>query len=406
MSGEHSWAGSSVLLGHCAYRQRGGEDVAFAAEASALRALGCRVTCYTRSNEEISERGLARGARVAVRTVWARDSFRAVTRLAHAEPFAVAHFHNTFPLLSPSVYHACRQAGVAVVQTLHNYRLVCLNATLVRAGRPCELCVGRATPWPGVVYRCYRQSRRASLAVAAMLVAHRLRGTWRSAVDAYVALSEFSRDVLTRGGLPRERIEVLPNAVAPDPGPGDGSGGYALFVGRLAPEKGIAVLLDAWRCEPRLPELRILGDGPLAAAVAAAASRDPRISWPGAVAPPEVAAAMQQAALLVAPSLCYENCPLSVVEALAAGVPIVASELGALGQLVAGAGAGVLYPPGDPTALANAVVALAGSPDRRAEHSRAARRAYLARHSPDAHLQGLLRIFDLARSRTPRRKAA
>src|SRR5205814_1104988 len=159
----------------------------------------------------------------------------------------VAHFHNTFPLISPAAYYAARAEGVGVVQTLHNFRLLCPNALFFRDGKVCEDCLGRPVAWPGVVHGCYRGSRAASAATAVMTAAHRALGTWRTAVDVYVALTEFSRQKFIAGGLPAEKIAVKANFVYPDPGPGAGAGGYAVFVGRLSAEKGVETLLAAWR---------------------------------------------------------------------------------------------------------------------------------------------------------------
>src|SRR5262249_8455065 len=154
---------------------------------------------------------------------------------------------NTFPLMSAAAYYAARAEDVSVVQTLHNFRLCCANALLFRQGEVCEACLGKAAPWRGIVHRCYRDSRTASAAVAAMIAVHRTLGTWRSAVDVYIARTESSRRKLVEGGLPAGKIAVKPNFAYPDPRQGTGKGNYAVYVGRLSAEKGVATLLDAWR---------------------------------------------------------------------------------------------------------------------------------------------------------------
>jgi glycosyltransferase involved in cell wall biosynthesis len=378
-----------VLLVHNRYRQPGGEDAVFAAEAALLRAAGHEVVEFTDDNARARDWS---GARLAAATIWSREATRRLRELLARERPDVAHFHNTFQLISPAAYRACRAARVPVVQTLHNYRLLCPAATCYRAGRACEDCVGRA-PWPAIRHGCYRDSRAASAAVAAMLVVHRLLGTFADGVDVYVALSEFARARYVAGGLPARRIELKPNFVAPDPGAGPGGGGYALFVGRLAPEKGIATLLAAWRrIGTRLP-LRIAGDGPLAPQVREAAASGSSVDWLGQRTGAEVIALMQRAELLVLPSEWYENLPVTLIEAFACGLPVVASRIGALATLVPEGRAGRLFAPGDPAALADAALALVARPAELARLRAGARAEYLARYTAEANYRRLREIY-------------
>src|SRR5262249_18233990 len=199
---------------------------------------GHRVICFRRHNDEL--KNLSVGAKVVsgLRTVWTSDSYQSLTKLLHREKPDLAHFHNTFPLISPSAYYACRAAGVHVLQTLHNYRILCPAASLTRKERVCESCLGRAVAWPGIVRGCYRGSYGASASVAAMASVHRALGTWSGKVDLYVALSEFARGKFVEGGLPAVKIVVKPNFVRGECFRDDRPGGYGLFVGRLSEEKG------------------------------------------------------------------------------------------------------------------------------------------------------------------------
>ena len=250
---------------HNHYQQPGGEDQVFEVEGALLEAHGHRVLRYTQHNDSVAD--MTR-AELAKATVWNTVAYRELRTLIREEQPQVAHFHNTFPLISPAAYHAARAERVPVVQTLHNYRLICPSALFFREGRVCEDCSGKAVPWPGVAHACYRGSRSSSAAVAAMLTAHRVLGTWSRAVDAYIGLTEFARQRFVRGGLPAEKIVVKPNFVHPDPGAGGGDGEYVLFVGRLSEEKGVDTLLKAWkRPRVRVP-LKIVGDGPLVPEVA------------------------------------------------------------------------------------------------------------------------------------------
>ena len=224
-----------VLSLHNYYRQSGGEDQVFASEAALLEQNGHTVLRHEEHNDRI--RPVAIGA--ARDAVWSDTSYRRLQLLARSTAIDVAHFHNTFPQISPSGYYAVRRSGIPVVQTLHNFRLICASATLSRNGSVCESCIETKSLLPAIAHACYRNSRPATAALATMLAVHRAAGTYRKQVDLYIALSEFARRKFIEGGLPQDRIVVKPNFVSPDPGAGEGRGDYALFVGRLSEEKGM-----------------------------------------------------------------------------------------------------------------------------------------------------------------------
>src|SRR5215212_7679796 len=249
-----------VVLVHGYYRQAGGEDQVFAAESELLEAQGHQVLRYTVHNERIERMS---PLSLAGATVWHRSSYRDLRALVRREQPDLVHFHNTFPLISPAGYYAAKAEGRPVVQSLHNYRLLCPNALFFRDGHACEDCRGKLVPWPGVLHACYRRSRPASGAVAAMLTTHRALRTWTEQVDVYIATTEFAREKFVQGGLPAEQLLVKPNFLHPAPSPGQVRGDFALFVGRLSPEKGVGTLLETWkRSRVRVP-LKIVGDGPL-----------------------------------------------------------------------------------------------------------------------------------------------
>src|SRR5204862_7688725 len=249
-----------ILIAHNSYQEPGGEDVVFEQETALLRNRGHDVITYVRSNAEISTSSLIGKAGVLAATVWSSESHTQILELLQREQPDVLHVHNTFPLISPSVFEACNESGVPVVQTLHNYRLLCPQANLYRDGAACEECV-TGSLWSAVRHGCYRQSRIGTAAVATMLAYNRRRGTWTELVDSHIALTEFARTKLIEGALPDDKVTVKPNFVDPDPGVRKEIGNYALFVGRLAKEKGLGTLLEAWqnlRCD--LP-LWVVGDG-------------------------------------------------------------------------------------------------------------------------------------------------
>jgi glycosyltransferase involved in cell wall biosynthesis len=268
----------NVLVAHNRYQQRGGEDESTSLEIALLRSRGHKVTEFIEDNARISDLSLSR---VAVRTVWSRESYRRLRCLIREQRPDVVHVQNFFPLISPAVYYAARAEGVPVVQTLRNYRLLCANGLFFRDGHVCEDCLGKTLPWPGVVHACYRESRAGTVPVAAMISIHRALRTWTRMVDVYITLTEFARQKFPEGGLPAKRIVTKPNFVHPDPGPGEGQGGYAMFVGRLSSEKGVGTLLEAWeRLGGRIP-LKVVGDGPLASRMIEASRKPLGIEWLG-----------------------------------------------------------------------------------------------------------------------------
>ena len=386
-----------VLRVHARYQQPGGEDEAESAERALLRAGGHELVVYERHNAEILRMGPLERALLPVRSVWGWDARRELRALIARERPDVAHFTNTFPLISPLAYDACREAGVPVVQSLHNYRLLCPAATLLRRGRPCEDCT-RHSLWRGVLHRCYRGSRPATAVVASMLAVHRRRGTFAERVDAYIALSDFARSRFAAGGLPAERIFVKPNFADPGGAPRREAGDAALFVGRLAPEKGPFTLLRAWQeLGDRVP-LRIAGDGPLAEDLRRGAARAglAHVSFLGRLPRAGVLAEMRRARFLVFPSECYENFPLAIAEAFACATPVVASRLGAMREIVEDGRTGLHFEPGDPADLAAKALWAWRHPGRLEEMGRRARAEYEARYTPKRNLEILLSIYGRA----------
>jgi len=331
----------NVIVVHNRYQRQGGEDMVVGAEVALLRSFGHETELFSVDNAAIGQMGSLRLARA---TFWNNDVYDTLRALFRKHAPLVAHFHNTFPLVSPAAYYAARDEGVPVVQTLHNFRLICPNGLLFREGHACEECVGRSVAWPGVAHGCYRGSRSTTAVTAAMIGWHRARGTWATAVDMYIALSQFSRGRFTEGGLPKDRIAVKPNFLARDPGVGDHAGGYGLFVGRLSPEKGLDILLDAWPQLATAYPLKVVGSGPLEARMQGCG---PGIEWLGQQPTERVMALMKDASFLLVPSGCYENFPVTIVEGFATGLPVIASRTGSLAEIVRDHETGLHFRSGD-----------------------------------------------------------
>jgi len=382
-----------VLLVHNFYRSSApsGEDEVVRSEHRLLMENGFEVIPFTRYNDDLGTGAL--GALGAVfSNAWSFASVNALRRLIEEQRPDIAHFHNTFPQISPAAYDACREAGVPVVQTLHNYRMFCANGLLNRDGAACESCLGRA-PLPALWHGCYRESR---VATAGMLIGsslHRARRTYQTQVDRYIVLTEFARQRFIAHGIPADRIVVRGNCLPCDPGPGSGGGGYALYAGRLTAEKGVRTLIRAWRRTSGIT-LRVAGDGELRAELEREA-RDLPVEFLGRVPPERVIDLMQRAELLVVPSECYEGFPRVIVEAFATGTPIVAANLGGLGELV-DERAGIKFLSGDDSALADAVTALWRAPALRENLRRANRRRFERDYSPAMGLASLHEIYRAA----------
>jgi glycosyltransferase involved in cell wall biosynthesis len=388
-----------VLMLHNRYLWPGGEDTAMRADIRLLEHFGNTVELMEFRNEHITT--FAEKIKTAVNSVYSRRIRSAVeTRIEQFKPDFI-HVHNPFPGLTPAVYFAANSLGVPVVQTLHNFRLVCPAATCFRDNAVCELCVGKKFPLPGVVHGCYRNSRSGTLILGSMTAIHQMLGTWRQRVQIFVAVSEFLRRKFWDAGLSLAPIEVKPNCVF-DSGIGSGSGGYVLFVGRLDKGKGLEHLLQAWPRVQGARHLAIVGDGPLRDLVKTAAAANSTIRWMGWKSGEEVRRLMKEATLLVFPSESYETFGMPILEAFAAGTPVVASAIGALPELVTHGETGMLVPPASPEALAEAMQGLLVS--GKAEQMRpAARRRYESHYSIEQNYAQLCAIDARAASRAAAR---
>ena len=382
-----------VLIAHNFYQQPGGEDMVAANERALLEGAGHEVIFHDIHNDQIT--GFSAKLNAFLDTPYsARQAARFNRLLSETEPDLV-HIHNYFPLFTPAIFHEAKACGFPVVHTLHNFRMMCLSSFLLRDGKICEACIGK-TPLKGVVHRCYRGSFSGSLALARMIARQRRTG-WSQTVDRFIALTEFERAKFIEGGLPAERLAVKPNFI-PDPGvhariaPETRHG--ALFVGRLSPEKGLRTLLDAWR-DIDYP-LRIAGTGPMMAELHASASAN--VTLLGRLPSSQIYDEMARAAFLVMPSTWYEGFPVTIVESLACGLPILASRLGSMSELIDPGKTGLLFNPGDSADLVRSVDAALGDAKRLAAMSRGARQCYDTNYTAQSNLLRLLQIYQEARS--------
>jgi glycosyltransferase involved in cell wall biosynthesis len=388
-----------ILVLHNYYQHRGGEGVAVAAESAALRELGHEVDVHSLDNAVDLPR--LNAVQLALRTIWSYSSYKRVRRLLQEKRYDVMHVHNFFPLYSPAVYDAARSCGVPVVQTLHNYRLFCMQSGLFRDGKVCERCSAVGNVLPGVRHRCYRGNFSASIVCGSMIEVHRLRKTWHKRVDLFIAVSECVKWKYVENGWDSNKILVKPNTVIPVPEIGTGGKRNFVTVGRLSDDKGLFVLLDAWAHLKRMlraqdvPELFIIGDGPLEEELKHLIERrelSDVIKLTGRLSLDETYMAMGNATATILPSVRYEPCSRSIAESFAKGSPVIAAKIGGAVELVDDGITGFHFPPGDAIALAEkvelAMKACAGSSMRQA-----AREKFDRSFHPDIDATTLIKIY-------------
>jgi glycosyltransferase involved in cell wall biosynthesis len=388
-----------ILLAHDYYRSSApsGEDAVFRNERELLERNHNEVIAFERFNDDIDDSRLGNRVQLALDGAWSKPTYEQLSELVRRTHPDLAHFHNTFPLISPSAYAACRDNGVPVVQTLHNYRLVCAGALLARNGRPCEDCVGTSL-LPALRHRCYRGSLTATSAVVWMLASNRWRGVYQGLVNRYIALSEFAASKLIAGGLPSPRMEVKPNFLPNAPPMGQGDGDYAIYVGRLSEEKGVRTLLDAWKQINNFP-LKILGDGPLRSELERQARQNAlEVEFLGFRPREEVLDIVAAAEIQIVPSEWYETFGMVVLEAYACGTPVLASRIGSLDEIVVEGESGAKFEPGNPDDLVKKLNTLRADRGRLSAMRRGARALFEEKYTADRNYSKLLEIYDRARA--------
>jgi glycosyltransferase involved in cell wall biosynthesis len=380
-----------VLLVHNRYQtgSPSGEDTVFEAERALLAQNGMDTVCYTRSNDEIG--GLGKAAMLFTME-WSKRTYTELRELIGREKPDIAHFHNIFYCVTPSGYDACRDMGVPVVQTLHNYRLLCANGLCLYDGKVCTDCLDKRFG-RSIARRCFRHSYAYSVAMARFLHTHTSQGTFTNKIDAFITLTEHQRQIYIQGGFPPEKIYVKPNFIARPIEAPPAEKKAALYIGRLSHEKGIEHLLRAWETVDY--PLLIAGDGPLRDRVASAI-RDKNLThirYLGRVDRAEMAALYAQAAFLVFPSLWYEGMSMVILEALSAGVPVLCADAVAMGPDLTESGCGALYRCGDIASLRQKVVELLASPEKLTEMGERARTMYRERYTPEKNWKLLYTLY-------------
>lgn len=384
----------------------GGEDSVVEEERRMLEGAGHSIVPFFMYTKE---RGFLDFVYSALCLIWNPVAYRRMRRMIRAEQPDIVHCHNTFPLISPSVYWACRKEGVPVVQTLHNYRMVCANGLFLRNGGPCEDCSGRRFGWPAIRYRCYRNSIIGSTMLATLQWVHRLLGTWINGVTRYISLTDFAKSRFVKSGMiPAEQISVKPNFIqdVPPLEPQKPRQKQAVFIGRLWPEKGCLLLVDAWIRAFKQSnglggyELLIIGDGPQrkeAEALCNGCSKDYGICFLGVLPRREVLEILQSVRFLVLPSIWYEGFPMTIVEAFACGTPVLSAGIGSMSSIIEENITGIFFDAGNNIQLAERIVWAASNAGAMDEMGRHARRTYEELYVPEVNLSELMDTYDCCR---------
>lgn len=380
-----------ILVAHNRYQHAGGEDTVVAEEVRMLQQRGHCVHQYTIDNDGIT--GVWQQTLVAGRSFYSRPASREISDLLASFQPEILHVHNFFPSISPAIFFVAGKYRVPVVQTLHNYRLLCANAMLFRDGHPCEACSVGHSFLPGVMHACYRGSRAGSAIVGAATSLHAVLGTWSNRIDRYIALTQFAAQKLGNDRIPAEKIRIKPNFV-PDRGYGEGQGGFALYAGRLTPEKGLRTILAADRLGNVPLPVHIAGDGPLLTEIEQACARPgSRLIYLGQLQRSQVVEQMKRATVLLVPSLWYEGFPMVMVEALSLGLPIIASRIGGLPEMVQDGHSGLLFEPGNPSALLQTLCTFVSNTSRIEAMREAARSQFDNHYTERKNYEILIAIY-------------
>jgi glycosyltransferase involved in cell wall biosynthesis len=336
--------------------------------------------------------------RTVFTTLWSQRSYKELIALLKKEKPDIAHFHNIWYLISPSAYWACKDFGIPVVQTLHNFRVFCINGLLMRDGKVCEECIGKG-PWKGMQYACYRNSKIYSAPLAITNAIHQSLKTLHNKVDCFVALTEFAKKKFIECGLPAEKISVKPNFLSNPPEANYSQNGYGIFLGRLTSEKGINILINAFNIlyfhgSPNV-HLKIVGEGPLKSDLEDIVynGKFDSIEFTGRKFFDESMKLLQHARFLVLPSLCYEGFPMVIREAFACGKPVIASRLGAMAELVEDGKTGLLFETGNPEDLAQKIQWMIEHDNEAVKMGRNARKVFEDKYTAEKNFEILSEIY-------------
>lgn len=377
-----------ILQVHNYYQLPGGEDIVVSNEKKLLESFGHTVIQYTRHNSEIENYSLREKFSLFKSTYWSKKSFSEISAIIKKEEPDICHVHNYLPLISPSVFYACKENNIPVVQTLHNYRMLCANAYLFRNGSVCEECLGKSL-CHSVKYGCYRNSRIQTYVVASSMEKHKQRGTFDNFVDAYICLTEFQRNKMIEGGISELLLQVKSNFIHDDPGFENNSENFLISAGRLDIQKGTDILIKSIDRLENDIKIMVAGSGPSEEQV----KTHPKINYAGQLSHNELIQNLKKSYALIFPSVCFEGMPLTIMEAFACGKPVIASRLGAMEELITEGYNGLLFEPGNPEELAQKINRAAKHPEEIKRMGENARKEFEEKYTADMNYKLLIDIY-------------
>lgn len=392
-----------VLLVHCFYRTEApsGEDAVYYNERQLLEDNGIELLPYEIHNDDIDDSTLSKKIILGINTIWSQSTYKEIDNLIREKKPDIAHFHNTFPQISPSAYAACKKHGIPVIQTLHNFRLICPGALLLRNGKPCEDCLG-TNLLPALKHRCYRGSLTATGVLAATISINRVKGSYRDNVDYYIALSKFAVSRFVKGGLPENKLIVKPNFLPGSPELGTGHGGYAVYAGRLSEEKGVINLVTAWK-QIKNTKLLILGDGPEKIKLEKyVAQHSLNVEFLGFQPREVVIDKVANAMFCILPSLWYEGFPMAILEAMSCGTPVLASAIGSMAELIIDGENGYTFDPTNLDDIAEKCLHMISIYEEKSNYIKLrnqCKKHYDANYDAENNFKKLLHIYNLALSK-------
>lgn len=373
-----------ILFVHNSYQHKGGEDSVVDDEINLLRGNGHDVFEYRISNDKIKSMSKLDLLKT---TIWSSHSIHDIKKILDKFSPDICHIHNTFPLISPSIYWGLDKKNIPIVQTLHNFRLACPQAMFLREGKICESCLGKI-PLQGIVHGCYRDSIAQTAVLSSMLVTHRILGTWKNKVTSYIALNEFCKEKFVSAGIPSEKIKIKPNFVIKTNQEQHDREDYFLYIGRLSKEKGISTLLEAFKNLPN-KKLLVAGDGPEKSILMG----HENINCIGHVGKEHIIELLLKAKAIIIPSIWYENFPKIVVEAMAYGAPIIASNIGSLATIIEDNFNGLLFDPNNAESLIKKIDFMDGNKNARLKIGENALDTYEKLYSKQKNYSMLIDIY-------------
>jgi glycosyltransferase involved in cell wall biosynthesis len=373
-----------------------GDDIVVKQEIQLLKSYGHEVVLFSKNNDDFDKLNFIKKIDTFLHLDYSQNVYKELISIIKSEKFDIAHIHNIFPLITPSVYFALKASGIPIVHTLHDFRFFCANAFLFRNGNICELCPTESTI-NAAKYKCFKNSFIGSVFVARYLSKIK-KERYFLIPQKYIALTEFSKQKFIEFGIPTEKIVVKPNFVENSlPNPKEKKADYFVYAGRLSEEKGIKILIKAF-ADDRLRQipLKIIGSGPLEWELKQIVEKYnlKNIEILGLLSRLEVLKQMESSIATIFPSIWYETFGLTIVESFSMGTPVIASNFGTMSVLIKPFNTGLLFEKGNPKDLAEKILYLYNNRELACEMGKNAREEYLQKYTPEVNYNMLMQIYE------------